>query len=136
MGDWIGRTLLLVLSGLATFAILASLESASRGNGTLRSGVPPMENAPDQRTAPPETPPEMRREAQAPRGDSTPAPLPSGQAGQRVAVPAAAPVQDMGVAQLLEALTYAVLALAGFAAAILIVLLRITAHLARIAERS
>jgi hypothetical protein len=49
-------------------------------------------------------------------------------------VPGAA-AQDAG-AQLLEALTYAVLALAGFAAAILIVLLRITAYLARIAERS
>jgi hypothetical protein len=132
MIDWVGRTLLLVLSGLATFAILASLESTSRGNGTLRSGVPPMESAPDQRT----TPPEMARETQASQGDSTPIPMPSGQASQRVAAPGAAPVQDMGVAQLLEGLTYAVLALAGFAAAILIVLLRITAHLARIAERS
>ena len=132
MFDWLGRTLLLILSGLATFAILASLESASRGNGTLRSGLPPMESAPDQRAAPPE----MARDAQAPQGDSAPTPLPGGQAGQRVAVPGAAPAQDMGVAQLLEALTYAVLALAGFAAAILIVLLRITAHLARIAERS
>ena len=132
MFDWLGRTLLLILSGLATFAILASLESASRGNGTLRSGMSPMESAPDRQTAAPE----LARDAQAPRGDSTPAPMPGGQAGQRVAVPGAAPVQDMGVAQLLEALTYAVLALAGFAAAILIVLLRVTAHLARIAERS
>jgi len=132
MFDWIGRTLLLVLSGLATFAILASLESTSRGNGTLRSGVPPMESAPGQRTMPPD----MQPEARSPQSDSTPVTLSGGRAGQRVAVPGAAPVQDLGVAQLLEALTYAVLALAGFAVAILIVLLRITAHLARIAERN
>lgn len=131
MFDWIGRTLLLVLSGLATFAIIASLESTSRGNGTLRSGMPSTEAASDQRATPDST-----GEAQAPGGDPKPAPMPGGQAGQRVAVPGAAPVQDTGVAQLLEALTYAVLALAGFAAAILIVLLRITAHLARIAGRS
>lgn len=132
MFDWIGRTLLLVLSGLATFAIIASLESTSRGNGTLRSGMPSTETASDQRA----TPPDSTGEAQAPGGDPTPAPMPGGQAGQRVAMPGATSVQDMGVAQLLEALTYAVLALAGFAAAILIVLLRITAHLARIAGRS
>jgi hypothetical protein len=132
MFDWIGRTLLLVLSGLATFAILASLESASRGNGTLGRGVPSMESAPDPRAPPPEA----VREALASRGDRAPTPVPAGQAGQRMAAPTAAAVQDAGVAQLLEALTYAVLALAGFAAAILIVLLRITTHLARIAERS
>ena len=130
MFDWLGRTLLLILSGLATFAILASLESASRGNGTLGRGVPPMESALDPR-APAS---EAAREALTSRGQDTPMPVPAGQTGQRMPAPAAA-VQDAGVAQLLEALTYAVLALAGFAAAILIVLLRITAHLARIAER-
>lgn len=130
MFDWLGRTMLLILSGLATFAILASLESASRGNGTLRSGTPPAESAPDPRAAPSEVAPE----APAPR-DAKPGTLvPAGQPAQRVAVPGTS-AQDAG-AQLLEALTYAVLALAGFAAAILIVLLRITAHLARIAERN
>ncbi|MEG3149321.1 hypothetical protein U1769_05430 [Sphingomonas sp. ZT3P38] len=130
MFDWLGRTMLLILSGLATFAILASLESASRGNGTLRSGMPPAESAPDPRAPPPEA----VREALGPRARMPGTPIPAGQPAQRVAVPGAA-AQDAG-AQLLEALTYAVLALAGFAAAILIVLLRITAHLARIAERS
>jgi hypothetical protein len=130
MFDWIGRTLLLVLSGLATFAILASLESASRGNGTLRSGMPPMESTPDPRAPPPDA----VREALGPSDARPGTPIPAGQPVQRVAVPATS-AQDAG-AQLLEALTYAVLALAGFAAAILIVLLRITAHLARIAERS
>jgi|GEM_PF-2801038 len=130
MFDWIGRTLLLVLSGLATFAILASLESASRGNGTLRSATQPTGSVPDPRAPPPEA----VREA---LGPSDARPGPSATAGptvERIAVPNR-PAQDAG-AQLLEALTYAVLALAGFAAAILIVLLRITAHLARIAERS
>ena len=130
MFDWIGRTLLLVLSGLATFAILASLESASRGNGTLRSGMPRMESAPDPRAPPPDT----VREALGPSDARPGTPAPAGQPVQRIAAPGAS-AQDAG-AQLLEALTYAVLALAGFAAAILIVLLRITAHLARIAERS
>ncbi|MFA6116585.1 MAG: hypothetical protein WC729_21490 [Sphingomonas sp.] len=130
MFDWIGRTLLLVLSGLATFAILASLESASRGNGTLRNGMPPMESAPDPRAPPPDAVREALGSSDARPGTPTPA----GQPVQRVAVPGTS-AQDAG-AQLLEALTYAVLALAGFAAAILIVLLRITGYLARIAERS
>lgn len=130
MFDWLGRTMLLILSGLATFAILASLESASRGNGTLRSGMPPAESAPDPRAPPPEA----VREALGPSDAKPGTPIPDGQPARRVVAPGAA-AQDAG-AQLLEALTYAVLALAGFAAAILIVLLRITAHLARIAERS
>jgi len=130
MFDWLGRTMLLILSGLATFAILASLESASRGNGTLRSGMPPVESAPDPRAPPPEA----VREALGLRDAKPGTPIPAGEPTQRVAAPGTA-AQDAG-AQLLEALTYAVLALAGFAAAILIVLLRITAHLARIAERS
>jgi hypothetical protein len=41
---------------------------------------------------------------------------------------------DREIARWLESLTYAVLALAGFAAACLLVLLRMTWHLARIAD--
>jgi len=135
MFDWIGRTLLLVLSGLATFAILASLESASRGNGTLRDPVTQTS------AANPQTP--AGEPVQTQVQDNDRAAVPAAQEPMQnitgpvaLPTPAPAPVQDAGVAKLLEALTYAVLALAGFAAAILIVLLRITAHLARIAERS
>jgi hypothetical protein len=94
--------------------------------------VPPIETAPDPRAPAPEA----VREAPTTSGGNRAVPgSPGGAAGVAVRAQAAVPPDD-AVARLLEALTYAVLALAGFAAAIMIVLLRITMYLARIAERS
>ena len=130
MFDWIGRTLLLILSGLATFAVLLSLQSASEVGTAGRTANVPVSSdsgAADSETG--EAGRQLNRQT-----------LPSG--GQAHTLPAREPTQISGAAapapesdQWLRAITYALLALAGFAAAGLLVLLRITALLARIAER-
>ncbi len=112
--DWIGRVLLLVLSGLATMALLTSIASVS--DDAFQSAFDPpvsIERPEFAVDAPIAAPGEGRL---VPAGD----------------VPAN---PDDRLAHKLDALIYAVLALAGFAAAILLVLLRMTAHLSRIANR-
>lgn len=126
--DWLGRTLLLVMAGLATLSIVASVASVSNIHGSTpsRSGS---ETVAD-RFETPETPPvepSERESGEAPVGES--------EADGMLAALSAADAQDGEIARWLESLTYAVLALAGFMAAALLVLLRITALLARIAER-
>jgi hypothetical protein len=134
LGDLIARTLLLILSGLATLAIFASVDIAAQwsSNAPATSSIRPSPR-----------PADATQEAGI---DSRPAPASEGQekaasetsvggsggAAELVAVQAAGANQ---VARWLQALTYAVLALAGFAAAALIALLRIGSHLARIADR-
>jgi len=126
--DWLGRTLLLVMAGLATLSIVASVASVSNIHGSTpsRSGS---ETVGD-RFETPETPPVEPRERV-----SSEAPIGESEADGVLAALSAADAQDGEIARWLESLTYAVLALAGFMAAALLVLLRITALLARIAER-
>ncbi len=126
--DWLGRTLLLVMAGLATLSIVASVASVSNIHGSTpsRSGSETVA----ERFATPETPPVEPRE----RVSSETAVGESEDEGVLAAL-SAADAQDGEIARWLESLTYAVLALAGFMAAALLVLLRITALLARIAER-
>lgn len=113
--EWIGRVLLLVLSGLATMALLTSIASVS--DDAFEAALEPPRTAEQVERAP----------ADAPIAQP-------GEPGMRVPIdPAAA--RDDRLAQKLDALIYAILALAGFAAAILLVLLRMTAHLSRIARR-
>lgn len=128
MGDHFARFAFLVLSGLATFAILASIDTAVRRVGPLglASGqgadTLELENQvlagsdwpPDTGVAPSPVP-----DAAAPVG-GRPA------AGQATATRAERRLGE--IAKWLEALTYAVLALAGFAAAGLVVLIRIAAR--------
>ena len=130
MFDWIGRTLLLILSGLATFAVLLSLQSASEVGGewgsanapvSRESGAPGSEGGGAGRQLNRQTPPSDEQVQTLPQAEPT----------QISGAAAPAPESD----QWLRAITYALLALAGFAAAGLLVLLRITALLARIAER-
>jgi len=127
MLDWIGRTLLLILAGLSTFAVIASLMAAS----VVDIGSPPPGSSGGevaQRGDQPDT-----DRALSPR--SAGSVEPSDQAdGDLVRVPAS-PERPDPLAHWLEALTWAVLALAGFAAAALLVLLRITFHLATIARQ-
>ncbi len=134
--DWIGRTLLLILAGLATLSILASLHSASK--------LPPGWQADrqaavgDRGTA--ADPGSSSGGSLAPRATGVAEPasaLEDGLApGAEIVVPVGAESAAADrIAQWLEALTYAVLALAGFAAAGLIVLLRISGMLARLADR-
>jgi hypothetical protein len=95
--DWLVRTLLLVLSGMATLAVIGSIAAIPAGG--LPQGlehVVAVERAP---------------------GDAVP--------------PHRSPPADAWA----ESLTYAVIALAGIAAAALIVLMRIAGHLGEIARR-
>jgi len=126
--DWLGRTLLLVMAGLATLSIIASVASVSNIHGSTPSR--PGSETVAERFETPETPPIEPRErvsSEAPVGES--------ETDGVLAALSAADTQDGEIARWLESLTYAVLALAGFMAAALLVLLRITALLARIAER-
>ena len=127
--DWLGRTLLLVMAGLATLSIIASVASVSNIHGTSpsRSGSDTLA----ERVAAPETPPVEPN----PRAASE-APVASTDQGGVLTALSATDPQDGEIARWLESLTYSVLALAGFMAAALLVLLRITALLARIVERN
>jgi len=126
--DWLGRTLLLVMAGLATLSIVASVASVSNihGSAPSRSGGETVAERFETPEMPPVEPGE-RVSSETPVGDS--------EDDGMLAALSAADAQDGEIARWLESLTYAVLALAGFMAAALLVLLRITALLARIAER-
>lgn len=130
MLDWIGRTLLLILAGLSTFAVIASLMAASvvdtgsaprdaSGAGVAQRGSQPDTDS----VQPPRSAEPGESSKSSAQGD-----------GELVRVPAP-PERPDPLAHWLEALTWAVLALAGFAAAALLVLLRITFHLATIARQ-
>lgn len=126
--DWLGRTLLLVMAGLATLSIIASVASVSniRDDAPSRQGTPPAAERLDM--------PDPQQAATDERvARETPA-TPAEENGVLAAL-SATDADDGEIARWLESLTYAVLALAGFMAAALLVLLRITALLARIAER-
>ncbi|GAA0738702.1 hypothetical protein [Sphingomonas japonica] len=112
--DWIGRVALLVLSGLATMALLTSIASVS--DQAFESAIQPP-GAVERAEYPPDTPVAEPSE------------------GRLVGAGPAPASRDDRLAAKLDALIYAILALAGFAAAILLVLLRMTVHLSRIASR-
>ena len=125
--DWLGRVALLVLSVLATLSLVGSLASVS--GGRLGDAVPGRVGAPMPVVEEASSPAQLEAEetSGAPNLRNNTAP------GGTVAVER--PRAEDEIARWLKALTYAVLALAGFAAAGVLALLRITAHLARIAER-
>jgi hypothetical protein len=121
--DWIGRVLVLVLSALATFAIIASLVSVS-----APVTPEPGEGGAGEITATPNP---------RPPAASTPATTePSAATGNGTGVVQAPEARDSDeIARWLRALTYAVLGLAGFIAVLVIVAMRATAHLGAIADR-
>lgn len=133
--DWIGRTLFLILSGLATYSMLLSILSISADiRQSATPGVPdgPVTNERPLRPVTPERPIGPTRIVPAPgepRDANNPQPT-----GQAVSDGTASAMADDEMRRWAEALTWAVLALAGFAAAIIVVLLKITAQLARIAN--
>ena len=128
-GDWVARTTMLVLAALATLALIGSLASVSNspvGDAFPGSAPQIVEDAP-----PAVTPPSNPQIVEPGQGTMTiEAPPPP-----RVAAPAPAPPRTDEVARWLKALTYAVIALAVFAAAGVVALVRIAAHLRGIAER-
>jgi hypothetical protein len=128
MADRLGRLAMLVLSGLSTLALIGALATLSHGPVT-----PPGSTA--SRAVPPDGMPPVD-----PRQDSFAGvePTPMGKVTPEVAQAIAqreTAAADSRIAESLETLAYAVLALAGFAAAALLVLLRITTLMARIADR-
>ncbi len=125
MFDWFGRTVALILSAVATFATIAALVSVS---GPRMPGLdrPPLPGD----TAVPALPSMPEEMTEAPSGPlATPGHRTGGQA------PVAARVAEPDAERWLPALTYALIAIAGFAGAMLVVLMRISAQLADIARR-
>ena len=132
MFDWLGRVAFLVLSGLASFAILISLSTAIQTGADRNRAAQSAEqrSAPDYPDRPdPAASPTLVAENNT-LDEKTEARIRAMETRQSTAV---AVQQERS--KWLEALTYAVLALTGFVAAGVIVMLRITATLARIADR-
>ncbi|WP_448501619.1 hypothetical protein [Sphingomonas sp.] len=122
--DWLGRVMLLVLSGFATLSLIGAIAQVAdtAADRALSPSPPTVERTGREALSPLEMPP--------PEQARDPA------IGENMAVaPGSQPHADEAVARWLQALVYAVMALAGFVAAGVIVLLRITATLSRIAER-
>jgi hypothetical protein len=130
--DWIGRTLFLILAGLATYSMLLSILSISaeiRHSATPGAPDAPVTRERPVRPATPERPIDPTRIVPDAKRQS------AGTASGEPVIAAAMPdMADDDLRRWAEALTWAVLALAGFAAATMIVLLKITAQLARIAD--
>jgi hypothetical protein len=106
--DWFGRAVMLVLAGLVTLSIIGSIAAIPSGSIENRIGMAP---------APKRLPPEAERAAERPAIDpiegsrTDPAAAPG--RGQPMAAPAPEPTDPD---RWLEAITYALLALAGLAA--------------------
>lgn len=130
-GDFVSRLLVLVLAGVGTLSIIASLVSVSQL---------------------PERPVAQWSESQEPNGATAasdagaPVEADRPDAVEPDAAPtmnsfsaALTPISEAGeqarIADWLKALTYAAIALAGFAAAALVVLLRISSALVRLTDR-
>jgi hypothetical protein len=135
LGEWVVRTFMLVLAGLVTLSILGSIAAMSNQAGVpdLRAvrERPVLAPVPEARPEPPadpqpvspaETSPAPTEQAQAPGGTGT----------EVVAVPA--PPEEERPERWLEAIAYALLAIAGLLALLLILLWRSVRALTRIAE--
>ena len=134
LAEWVVRTAMLVLAGLVTLSILGSIAAMSNQAGVpgLPAGVrdrpltaPAPEPAPRQAEPVPPSP-RPTAPAAAPAGEGTAGP------GETVAV--AAPPEPPATERWLEAIAYALLAIAGLLAFLLILLWRGVRALRRIAE--
>ncbi|WP_315761272.1 hypothetical protein [Sphingomonas sp. Y38-1Y] len=111
-GQTIGRITLMVLSGTATLSLIGAIAE------TANTGPPPPQTATFQPGPVAETPPgELVR-------------VPTDRAGTPVSA-----TPDRDLERWLRSISYALTALAGFAAAGVVVLLRIASALSRIADR-
>lgn len=130
--EWVLRTSMLVLAGLVTLSILGSIAAmsndvgnpgrvGSRENPVLEAAPQPAERAPPPAPSAQDGPP-------GPTVNTTALPT-----GELVAVPA--PPELPKPERWLEAIAYALLAIAGLLALVLILLWRGVRALARIAER-
>ncbi|WP_294297553.1 hypothetical protein [uncultured Sphingomonas sp.] len=127
--DWVARTTMLVLAALATLALIGSLASVSNSPiGQVFPGQVAVQEPP--------APDSLPTSAGAPPA-SADAESPENAVAMRTVATAEriAAQRETEVARWLKALTYAVIALAAFAAAGVVALVRIGGHLARIADR-
>jgi hypothetical protein len=131
--EWTVRTVLLVLAGLVTLAILHAIHAMSTD-----AGVPA--SAPGVRSLPAEQVASQRQPQPAPQPveENGTAPAPQAEAngavGQGGIVAAAAPPQDERLQRWVEAIAYALLALAGLAAIGLILLWQLLRQTRRLAD--
>ncbi len=130
--EWVVRTVMLVLAGLVTLSILGSITAVSN-----QAGVPGFSGT---RERPVSAPVPEREPASEPAADAAPPPPPaqqtpqadSGSAGELVAVPA--PPEEERPERWLEAIAYALLAISGLLALLLVLLWRGVRALGRIAD--
>ncbi|MFD1787800.1 hypothetical protein ACFSC3_09455 [Sphingomonas floccifaciens] len=125
--DWIARTTMLVLAALATLALIGSLASVS--DSPIGDAFPGQVAQPIS-----DTPPGPPAETAPPATGSAAEPVPQ-EAGEIATVERIVAERERESARWLKALTYALIALAAFAAAGVVALVRIGSHLARIADR-
>jgi hypothetical protein len=133
LGEWAVRTFMLVLAGLVTLSILGSISAMSTDAGMPRlpseRDLPVLAPAPE--FEPETTEPQASGKATAPADD--PALERESAAGtDLIAVPA--PPEEERPERWLEAIAYALLAIAGLLALLLVLLWRGVRALARIAE--
>jgi hypothetical protein len=127
--DWIARTAMLAMAGLVTLSILGSIAAMTSdpGTGFAAGDRPVIEGEPAQ----------DREKAQAPadsgEGDAAAAAVPAGSGAGSIA--AARPAPDDGTARWLEAIAYALLALAGVGALGVLMLWSVLRELRRIDRR-
>jgi hypothetical protein len=133
--DWVVRTTMLVLAGLVTLSILGSIAAMSND-----AGMPGLPGGRDRPVLSPAPEPQPDAERQPP-GNTAAAPPPTQAAqagspsgGELVAVPA--PPEEVRPERWLEAIAYALLAIAGLLALLLILLWRGVRALGRIADRA
>jgi hypothetical protein len=127
--DWIARTAMLAMAGLVTLSILGAIDAMTNDTGTRFSAPADrpvirgeMAEEPEAAQAP--LPPEAGNVAASPQAE--------GRAGTAVA--AEAPAEDKE-ARWLEAIAYALLALAGIGALAVLMLWNVVRELRRIGER-
>jgi hypothetical protein len=134
VAEWLVRTVMLVLAGLVTLSILGSIAAMSNQAGVPGlSGErvrPVLAPAPEPQ---PETSPQPRPQPDVAPGASLPGAAPE-PGTELVAVPA--PPEEERPERWLEAIAYALLAIAGLLALLLVLLWRAVRALGRIADRA
>ena len=129
--DWAVRTAMLVLAGLVSLSLLGAIAAlttpSSLAPATTAGGPPALDPVavPESSTPQPETAPQEN--GAAAEGQ----PVAGGAAGEGVAVAAAPPREENPLERWLEAIAYALLALAGIAAIGVLLLWRMLVELRR-----
>jgi hypothetical protein len=129
--EWLGRVIMLVLAGMITLSIISALAAISSTTVPQQLGI---------ERVPQPVPPAEEDVIRTPRPAPRPAPRPDGgeqgapttPGGEMVAAPA--PPKPADLARWLEAITYALLALAGLAALGCLLLWRLVHQQRRIAD--